>query len=139
MTNFEKAEKFFHACESVKGWDACKDLVAEGATFGGQCEPLAEIKTVKEYVEWMAGLGTVTAPGCSYKLHSASYDEANKTALFFATYTLTHTGDGGPVPATNKTANADYVYAITMNENGKIAAITKIWNASWTLRELGWM
>lgn len=139
MTNFQNANSFFHACESIKGWDACKEFVAEGATFGGQCEPLIDIKTVKEYVEWMEGLGTVTAPGCTYKLHAASYDEANKTALFFATYTLTHTGEGGPVPPTNKTANADYVYSMTMDNNGMITGITKIWNASWTLRELGWM
>jgi len=139
MSNFENAQFFFHACESIKGWDACKEYVTEGATFGGQCEPLLEISTVKEYVEWMTGLGTVTAPGCTYKLHTSSYDESTKTALFFATYTLTHTGEGGPVPPTNKTANADYVYSIKMNDEGKITAITKIWNASWTLREIGWM
>lgn len=139
MTNFENAQKFFHACESIKGWDACTEFVAEGATFGGQCEPLIEIKTVKGYVDWMTGLGNITAPGCTYQLHSSSYDEEKNTALFFATYTLKHTGEGGPVPPTNKTANADYVYSIRMDNNGKITGIIKIWNAAWTLGELGWM
>jgi len=26
-----------------------------------------------------------------------------------------------------------------MNDEGKIESMTKIWNASWALRELGWM
>ena len=139
MNSFENAEKFFHSCESVEGWDACKDYVAENATFTAQCEPIADIKTLKGYVEWMFGLGTVIAPGCTYELHASAYDEANKTAIFYATFTGTHTGEGGPVPPTNKTANAHYVYAINMNEEGKIVNMTKIWNAPWTMRELGWM
>ncbi len=138
MILFENAKKFFHNCESLGGWEKCKDFVAENATFNGQCEPLVELKTVEDYVGWMVGFGTI-APGCSYELHASSFDETNKIALFFATYTATHTGDGGPVPPTNKTTNAEYVYALKMNEEGKVVSMTKIWNASWTLRELGWM
>lgn len=138
MTKFENAQKFFHNCESLKGWDTCEDLVAENALFNGQCEPLVELKTVKEYVEWMIGFGNI-APGCSYEIHSSSFDEENSTALFFATFTATHTGEGGPVPPTNKTTNAHYVYALKMNELGKVENMTKIWNAPWTMRELGWM
>ncbi len=138
MTSFENAQKFFHNCESLGGWEACKDYVAENATFGGQCEPLVEMKTVEEYVGWMAGFGTL-APGCSYDLHASSYDETTNTALFFATYKATHTGEGGPVPPTNKTTHAHYVYSLKMNDEGKVASMIKIWNAPWTLRELGWM
>jgi hypothetical protein len=43
------------------------------------------------------------------------------------------------VPPTNKTTNSQYVYALTMNSDGKISSMTKVWNASWALRELGWM
>ena len=139
MNLFENAKKFFHNCESLKGWEECKDLVAENAGFDGQCEPLTEVKTVKAYVDWMTGLGTVTAPGCSYELHTAGFDETKNTAIFFATFTGTHTGEGGPVPPTNKTTDSDYVYALKMNKAGKVAGMTKIWNASWALRELGWM
>ena len=138
MTLFENAQKFFHNCESLGGWEACKNYVAENATFGGQCEPLMEIKTVEDYVGWMSGFGTL-APGCSYELHASSFDETTKTVLFFATYTATHTGEGGPVPPTHKTTNAHYVYALKMNDEGKVVNMTKIWNAPWTLRELGWM
>ena len=138
MTLFENAQEFFHNCESLGGWEKCRNLVAENATFTGQCEPLIAVKTVEDYVGWMVGFGTI-APGCSYQLHAASFDEKNSIALFFATFKATHTGDGGPVAPTNKTTNAEYVYALKMNEDGKVIRMTKIWNASWTLRELGWM
>ncbi|NQU35943.1 MAG: hypothetical protein HQ521_22155 [Bacteroidetes bacterium] len=139
MNLFEKAEKFFHTCESLEGWDSCKDFVAENAEFIAQSEPLTEVTTVKGYVDWVTGFGTVTAPGSTYELHAAGFDEANKTAIFFATYKATHKGEGGPVPPTNKTTHTHYVYAIKMNDDGKVVSMTKIWNASWALRELGWM
>ena len=139
MTLLESAEKFFHTCESLDGWDACKDFVVEDAEFIAQSEPLTEVKTVKGYVNWLTGLGTITAPGSNYELHAAGFDEANKTAIFFATFTGTHTGEGGPVPPTNKTTNTHYVYSIKMNDDGKVVSMTKIWNAPWAMRELGWM
>ena len=138
MTQFEIAQKFFHECESSAGWEACKDFVAQGATFVAQSEPLTEITSVQGYVEWMVGFAVI-APGSKYEIHTSAFDEANKTAIFFATYTATHKGEGGPVPPTNKTTNSHYVYAIKMNDEGKIVSMTKIWNAPWALRELGWM
>lgn len=32
----------------------------------------------------------------------------------------------------------DYVYATTMNDDGKVTKIFKVWNVTWTLKELGW-
>lgn len=139
MTSFKNAEKFFHNCESIAGWDACKDYVADNAEFSAQSEPLTDIKTVKEYVDWMTGFGTGIAPGAKYELHTSAYDEANQTAIFFATYTATHSANGGPVPPTNQTTNSDYVYTLKMNDDGKIISMKKIWNAPWAMRELGWM
>jgi len=139
MNSFENAEAFFHNCESGKGWDACKSYVAEGAKFIAQSEPLIEVKDVKTYVEWMAGLATITMPGCSYEIHSSAFDEANKKAIFFATFNGTHSGEGGPIPPTNKTTNSHYVYVLKMNNEGKVEYMTKIWNASWALSEVGWM
>ena len=139
MDLFENAKKFFHNCESANGWEACKDYVAERATFNAQCEPLVEVTTVKDYVGWMAGLGGITMPGCSYKVHASAFDEGNNTALFFATFTGTHSGDGGPIAPTNKTTNTDYAYSLKMNDEGKIVSMKKIWNSSWALKELGWM
>ena len=31
MSEFENATKFFHACESLQGWDGCKDKVDENS------------------------------------------------------------------------------------------------------------
>ena len=87
----------------------------------------------------MAGLGNGPLKGCVYEIHGSAYDESNKTAVFVATLTATHVGDGGPIPPTNKQTSADYVYALTMNDEGKVAKMRKVWNASWTLKELGWM
>ncbi len=138
MSAFETATKFFHACESLEGWEGCKDYVAAGAPFSAQCEPLVDVQTVEAYCEWMAGLGKGPLEGCVYEIHSSSYDEANKTAIFFATLTGTHVGDGGPVAPTNKRTKTDYVYALTMNDDGKVAKMCKVWNAPWALKELGW-
>ena len=138
MSSFTNAEKFFHACESMKGWSACKDYVADNASFNCQAGPLVEVTTVEAYSDWMAGFKAV-APNGSYEIHASSFDESTNTALFFATFSGTHTGDAGPVPPTNKTTNSHYVYAMQMNDEGKIANMTKIWNAAWAFKEIGWM
>ena len=138
MSAFENATKFFHACESLQGWEGCKEYVAPGASFTAQAEPLAELTSVEAYCEWMAGLGKGPLAGCSYQLHASSYDEANRTALFFATFSGTHVGDGGPIPATNNRTDTQYVYALTMNAEGKVGQMCKVWNAPWALKQLGW-
>ena len=139
MTAFENAKKFFHACEAPEGWDSCKPYVAEGASFTSQCEPLTEIDTVKAYCEWVESFVRTTTPGASYDLHASSFDEETRTAMFFATYHLKHTLDGGPVLPTQKEAHANYVYCLTMNADDQVEKMVKIWNAPWSLNELGWM
>ena len=138
MSAFDTATKFFHACETLQGWEGCKDFVAPRATFYAQSEPLTDIRSVEAYCEWMAGLGKGPLKGCRYKLHASSYDEASRTAIFVATFTASHVGDGGPVPPTRKETNTDYVYALTMNGQGKVEKMRKVWNAGWALKELGW-
>jgi len=139
MSAFENATKFFHACETLQGWEGCKRYVVPGASFQAQSEPLTDVKTVQAYCDWMAGLGKGPLKGCSYKVHSSSYDEGSRTATFVATFTATHTGEGGPVAPTGKQTNTDYVYSLTMDSEGKVAGMRKVWNAPWALRELGWM
>jgi hypothetical protein len=138
MSPFEVATEFFHSCESLKGWAGCQQFVASDATFSAQCEPLTEVTAVEGYCEWMAGLGGGPLKGCYYELHSSAYDESTSTALFFGTFHGTHVGEGGPIPATNKTTASDYVYSITMDQHNKVSRMTKIWNAPWALGELGW-
>ncbi|MBK7600285.1 MAG: hypothetical protein IPJ07_17905 [Acidobacteria bacterium] len=139
MTAFENAKKFFVACEASEGWEGCQSYVAEGATFRAQSEPLIEVTTVQSYCEWMAGLGKITLPGATYNLHTAAFDETTNTAIFFATFHARHTGEGGPMPATNLETHTDYVYVLQMNDENKVTSMVKVWNAPWALRELGWM
>jgi hypothetical protein len=135
---FENAKKFFTACEAPLGWEGCKEFVAEGASFQAQSEPLATIATVEAYTNWLHGLVHAALPGATYEVHATSYDEATRTALFFATFHATHSGAGGPVPATNQQTHTHYVYALTMDANNRVERMVKIWNAPWALRELGW-
>ncbi len=139
MSAMENATNFFHACDSAKGWDECSQYVAEGASFHAQSEPLVDVTTVEGYAIWMAGFGENVVPGSSYEIHSSAFDENTKTAVFFATFTGKHTGDGGPIPSTNKETNTHYVYILSMNDDDKIAKMQKVWNAPWALKELGWM
>ena len=139
MNAFENAKKFFDACEAPEGWAGCKQYVVNGAPFVAQCEPLADIDTVEAYCEWMAAFGSITAPGATYDLHTSSYDEETKTAVFFATYAAKHTGEGGPVPATQKETHSHYVYILTMNADNKVERMVKVWNATWAMKELGWI
>lgn len=139
MTAFENATKFFIACEAPEGWAGCKQYVADGATFTAQSEPLVDVKTVEAYCDWMYGFATVTTPGAHYELHATAFDENTRTAIFFATYHATHTGEGGPVPPTNKETHSHYVYFLTMNADNKVERMVKVWNAPWAMRELGWM
>ncbi len=139
MTLFENAQKFFHNCESAKGWEACVAYVDGNGKFDCQSQALTNVKDIKSYVDWVYGLSNTTMPGSRYEVHASAYDEETNTAIFFSTFIGTHTGEGGPIPPTQKTTNTDYVYAIKMNDNGKVSSMTKIWNAPWALRELGWM
>jgi len=138
MTAFDNATHFFHACESLKGWEGCREFAAAAATFEAQSEPLVDVKTVEGYCDWMAGLGNGPLKGCSYKLHSSSWDETNRTAIFFATFSGTHVADGGPVAPTQQQTNSDYVYVLQMNSENKVEKMCKVWNAPWALAELGW-
>jgi hypothetical protein len=139
MSALEIATKFVNACDGLQGWNACKEFVSDGAVFVAQCEPLVEVNTVEGYYGWLDGVCNGPLQGSKYEINSSSYDEKSRTAVFFSTFTATHTGGGGPVEPTDKETVSHYVYAVTMNEAGKVEKMTKIWNAPWCLKELGWM
>jgi hypothetical protein len=52
----EIADKSFVACETGKGWEACQAYCTPEATFAAQAEPLADVKTLQEYCDWMKGM-----------------------------------------------------------------------------------
>jgi len=139
MSKMDVATAFFHACESLQGAAGCAEFAADGATFSAQCEPIADITSALDYCDWMAGLGSGPLAGCGYEIVNAAFDEGSSTGLFYGIFTGQHTAEGGPVPPTGKTAKADYVYAITVNDDNKVIHMVKIWNAPWSLGELGWV
>lgn len=133
----ETAEKFFDACETGKGWKGCKSYCHPDATFSCQADALAEVKSLEGYTEWMKGLLTPIPDGC-YELRSFSVDESRKNVSAYAIFRGTHTGEGGPIPATGKRVEADYVYVMGF-EGDYIKHMTKIWNDGISLKQLGWM
>ena len=131
----ETAQAFFDACETGKGWEVCKQYCAADASFAAQAEPVAEITSLAGYCDWMTGL-LVILPDGRYEVKSFATDAARNTVLGYGVFKGTHTGAGGPPPA-GKSCSADYVYAMQFT-GGKISHMTKIWNAGWTMKELGW-
>src|SRR5947207_12601013 len=57
------AKQFFGACEAGKGWEGCRAYCLPNATFSAQSEPLAEIRSLQAYTEWMKGLLTFMPDG----------------------------------------------------------------------------
>jgi predicted ester cyclase len=133
----ETAEKFFDACETGKGWQACESYCHPDATFSCQAEALADVNSLEGYTEWMKGLFT-PVPDASYELRSFAVDESRSNVSAYAIFRGTHTGEGGPVPATGKQVEADYVYVMEF-EGDYIRHMTKIWNDGFSLKQLGWM
>lgn len=132
----EVARAFFDACETGKGWDGCRQFCTSDASFSAQAEPLRDVHTLEQYTDWMKGLLTILSDA-SYDLNSFAADEDRGNVIAYGVFHGTHTGEGGPVPPTGKTARADYVYVMEF-EGDRIRHMTKIWNAGITLKQLGW-
>jgi ketosteroid isomerase-like protein len=106
------------------------------ATFSAQAEPLAGIKTLKAYTEWMRDLMATLTDG-QYDLKSFATDTERNNVCAYAVFSGTHLANG-PCPPTGKHAKTDYVYVMQFKD-GKIAHMTKIWHSGLALRQLGWM
>jgi len=133
----DTAERFFDACETGKGWETCKEYCHTEATFSAQAEALAGVDTLQGYTEWMKGLLTPVPDG-RYEVRSFAVDEERKNVAAYGVFRGTHSGEGGPVPPTGKQVEADYVYVMEF-EGDRIRHMTKIWNDSVSLKQLGWM
>jgi predicted ester cyclase len=131
------AEAFFAACETGKGWEGCKAYCTPDASFVAQSEPLANVHTLQAYADWMKGLLTFMPDG-RYEVKSFATDEARQNVSAYGVFSATHTGEGGPCPPTGKSTTTDYVYVMEF-DGDKIKHMTKIWNAPWALKQLGWM
>jgi len=137
MTDITRvAGDFFAACETGKGWQACKAYCTPSATFVSQAEPLADVRSLEQYADWMKGLLTFI-PNGSYQVKSFATDSERKNVCAYGVFSGTHSGPGGPCPPTGKSTSTDYVYVMEF-EGDKIRHMTKIWNAGWAVKELGW-
>src|SRR4051794_4635594 len=130
------AESFFAACETGKGWEVCRAYCTADATFSAQSEPLLSVKALAEYTDWMKGMMTVL-PDAEYEVKSFAVDTGRNNVAVYAVFRGTHTGEGGPVPPTGKTVEADYVYVMDF-DGDRIRHMTKIWNDGISLQQLGW-
>jgi len=131
----ETARAFFASCEAGEGWKGCSGYCTPNATFSAQAEPLADIKTLRQYTEWMKGLLTVLTDG-RYEVISFATDAERQNVSVYAVFTGTHLANG-PCPPTGKTANTDYVYVMQFTDD-KIAHLTKIWHSGLAFKQLGW-
>jgi steroid delta-isomerase-like uncharacterized protein len=130
------ARDFFEACEAGKGWAACQAWCRPDASFAAQAEPLADVKTLQQYADWMQGIVKVL-PDARYELKSFATDGERQNVTAYAVFHGTHTGPGGPCPPTGKSLSTDYVYVMQF-DGDKIRHMTKIWNAGWALKQVGW-
>jgi predicted ester cyclase len=133
----DKAEQFFEACETGKGWDECQQYCQPEATFSAQADALAGIDTLEAYTEWMKGLFTPVPDG-SYEVRSFAVDEDRNNVSAFGIFRGTQTGEGGPVPPTGNKVEAEYVYIMEF-EGDQIRHMTKVWNDVISLKQLGWI
>jgi len=137
MTSIAKiAAEFFAACETGKGWEACRAYCVPEATFSAQASPLNDVKTLAQYTDWMKGILTLF-PDARYDLKSFAVDSERNNVSAYAVFHATHTGQGGPVPPTGRRMSTDYVYVMQFRDD-KIEHMTKIWNAELALKDIGW-
>lgn len=133
----ETAKAFFHACESGKGWDACRPSCHPDATFSAQADVLRDTDTLKEYTGFMQAQYKAM-PDIEYEVTSLAVDEDRGNVCVCAVLSGTHTGEGGPMPPTGKRVESDYAYLMEFRED-KIEHVTKIWNAHHAMKQLGWV
>ena len=132
----EAAMRFFDACETGKGWEGCEEFCHPGASFSSQADALQGVDTLEACTDWMKGLFTPVPDG-SYEIRSFAVDEDRQNVSAYGVFRGTHTGEGGPVPATGNRVEADYVYVMDF-DGDRIRHMTKIWHDGVSLRQLGW-
>lgn len=130
------AAAFFEACESGQGWAECAQYCTADATFAAQSEALADVTSLEAYSNWMQGLHTFMSD-VSYEITGFGTDAGRNCVVVSAVFRGTHSGDGGPLPATGKSTASDYAYVLQF-DGDKIAHLTKIWHSGLAMQELGW-
>src|SRR3954464_6651065 len=89
----ETALAFFEACDTGKGWEECSAYCQPSATFAAQAEPLAEVRTLEAYADWMKALMGFVPDG-HYDLKSFAVDSERNNVSAYGVFHGTHTGPG---------------------------------------------
>lgn len=131
-----QAKLFMDACDTGKGWEGCEAYCHPDATFSAQAGVLADLDSLEGYTEWAKNLLTPVPDG-RYELRFLAADEERDCVAAYAVFHGTQTGPGGPGEPTGKTITTEYVYAMQF-EGGRIRHMTKIWNDTISLQQLGW-
>jgi len=76
-------------------------------------------------------------PNGHYELKFFAEDEERHCVAACTVFHGTQTGPGGPGEPTGKSIAADYAYVMEF-EGEKIRHMTKIWNDTISLEQLGW-
>ncbi len=134
--NMDVAKAFFEACESGKGWETCQAYCQPAATFSAQTGALSEIDTLAGYCDWMRDLFT-PIPDAHYDLKFFAEDEERACVAAYAVFKGTQTGPGGPVEPTGQSVASDYVYVMDF-DGDKISHLTKVWNDTVGMQQMGW-
>jgi hypothetical protein len=108
------ARAFFEACEAGQGWEVCQAYCHPDATFSAQAEPLADVKTLRDYTEWMKGLMRILPDG-QYDLKAFATDGERQKVVAYGT---------GPIPGKEVLAHP------------RISRLAPITFTSWTLRAI---
>lgn len=133
----DTAFRFFDACETGGGWEACREYCHPDASFSAQAGALQGVETLEAYTDWMKGLFTPVPDG-AYELRAFAVDDERGNVSAYGVFRGTHTAEGGPVPPTGKSVEADYVYVMDF-DGDRIRHMTKIWNDAHSLAQIGWV
>ncbi len=131
----ELAKNFFDDLEKGKGPEVTKKYLADNTVF--QCDCLPQ-KNLIEYSQMMKNL--VDGPLPDFKYNIISITSNDNDVVFYATFTATHSGKGGPIEPSNppKKCEGTYVYKITFDNNNKITKMEKCFDIFTAFNGLGW-
>jgi predicted ester cyclase len=124
MSSITEIAKEFAACEAGKGWAVCSAYCKPDATFSAQAQPLADIRTLQQYADWMRRL-LIILPDGRHDVKSFATDDERKNVCAYAVFSGTHTREGGPCPPTGRKVKSDYVYVMEF-DGEKIRHMTKV-------------